>query len=109
MQDLGLLPGGAYSRALAISGDGNTVAGTADASIPGGGTESRAFLWTEALGIVDLNTHLPTLGINLNDWILTDALALNHDGSAILGHGFQQGFHTTFIAITTQCYANCDQ
>ena len=28
---------------------------------------ARAFLWTPA-GMVDLNTYLPTLGINLTGW-----------------------------------------
>jgi probable HAF family extracellular repeat protein len=82
MQDLGVLSPGGSSAARAISGDGSVVAGA---------DWYTAFLWTSDLGIVDLNKHLPSLGLDLTGWVLTDARGLNFDGSVIVGNGYYNG------------------
>lgn len=51
MQDLGLLSGGNFSQAAAISADGATVVGVANSS-----AGLRAFRWTQATGMQNLGT-----------------------------------------------------
>lgn len=85
MQELGalVLPSSPSTWAypyIAISGDGTAISGSQGAS-------ERAFLWTSGLGKVDLNTYLPTVGIDLTGWLLSNATALSYDGSAIAGYG----------------------
>ena len=79
---LGTLPTGTGSAANAISGDGVTVVGRADAA-----GFQRAFRWTAGTGLVDLNTYLPTLGLNLAGWTLTTANGVSADGRTIVGSG----------------------
>jgi probable HAF family extracellular repeat protein len=81
MQSLGTLLGG-VSTANGVSDDGSVVVGDA------GG---RAFLWTPSLGLVDLNTYLPSLGVDLTGWDLTLAKAVSGDGSVIVGTGYFNG------------------
>ncbi len=82
MQDLGVLSGGSSSLVFAICGDGSTVAGSGD---------SAAFFWAPALGMVDLNTYLATLGIDLTGWTLDIARGISADGSTIAGDGTFNG------------------
>jgi probable HAF family extracellular repeat protein len=93
MRDLGTL-GGADSFALAISADASAVAGSSFLSDQLG---SRAFLWTESLGMVDLNTYLPTIGVDLTGWYLMEARGLSADGSAIAGYGMLNGNLRAFL------------
>ena len=51
------------------------------------GSFGRAFLWEAALGLVDLNQFLPTLGIDLTGWTLTEATGISADGLTIVGNG----------------------
>jgi probable HAF family extracellular repeat protein len=93
MVPLGVLPTGSGSFANAISGDGTAVVGRADAAgFP------RAFLWTAATGLVDLNTYLPTLGINLTGWTLTTATGVATDGRTIVGTGTHNGTTEAWMA-----------
>jgi len=88
MQSLGLLPGSPYSSAHGVSGDGSVIVGV---SAQPGFSSYHAFLWKSSLGMVDLNTYLPTLGLNLTGWTLSQALAVSSDGTAITGHGILNG------------------
>ena len=88
MQSLGLLPGSPYSSAHGVSGDGVAVVGV---SAQPGFSGYHAFLWKTSLGMVDLNTYLPTLGLNLTGWTLSQALAISSDATAIAGHGIFNG------------------
>ncbi len=93
MVPLGTLPTGTGSFANAISGDGATVVGRADAAgFP------RAFLWTAGTGLVDLNTYLPTLGLNLTGWTLTKTNGVSADGRTIVGDGTHNGNAEAWIA-----------
>jgi probable HAF family extracellular repeat protein len=97
MKDLGVFAGGALSFANAISGDGLSVAG----SVYFAGMD-RASLWTSSLGMVDLNPYLPTLGIDLSGWVLTNAAGLSYDGSVIVGNGTYNGQPRGWIAVVPE-------
>src|SRR3954469_24239318 len=57
IESLGVVPGGTSASARAAWADGSIVVGSGAA--PGG---NRAFLWTAQIGIIDLNSYLPTRG-----------------------------------------------
>ena len=78
MQDLGVLNGSPNSTAQAANVDGSVVVGT---------SSGTAFLWTSSLGMVNLNTYLPSRGINLAGWTLFDAYGISADGQTIVGTG----------------------
>ncbi len=90
LESLGVLAGGSRPIAYGVSGDGSSVVGT---NMISGGLE-RAFLWTPALGMVDLNTYLPTIGFDLNGWTLEQATAISADGTSITGFGTLQNVGT---------------
>ena len=68
-QDLGVLLGGTNSRARDVD-DNDWVVGTGDSS-----QGNRAFLWSAASGMLDLNTLLTSTSL-----ILVDALSINSQG-----------------------------
>jgi probable HAF family extracellular repeat protein len=88
MQNLGILPGQIGSWANAISGDGSVLAGACTVD---GWSIHRPFLWTAALGMVDLNGYFASLGVDLAGWTLVDAKGLSADGSAMTGWGIYNG------------------
>jgi probable HAF family extracellular repeat protein len=75
--DLGALPGGTDSRARDISPDGHVV------GVAGSDRGDRAFVWTAATGMVDLNTLVAAGGL-----VLSDAVSLNRNGD-ILAVGYE--------------------
>ncbi|HZV97992.1 MAG TPA: hypothetical protein VFF74_03280 [Methylophilaceae bacterium] len=76
IQDLGLLPGGHESRARDINDRGEVV-GTSTSS-----QGSRAFIWTAAEGMLDLNTLFVSPGV-----VVTDAVGINKTGDIVaIGH-----------------------
>ena len=81
--DLGALPGGSNSRARDVDANG-VVVGTSD--IPNG---NRAFIWSQATGIKDLNslTNNPAI-------VLIDALSINKKGE-ILALGIDKSDFST--------------
>lgn len=97
MQDLGPLPDSINTRAWAVSADGATVVGEAEDN----DGNLRAFLWTPTLGIQDINTYLPSLGVDLTDWVLNVAFTVSADGNWIGGIGVYQGTDTGFVANIT--------
>jgi len=99
LQDLGDL-GGTSDTADAVSADGGTIAGRVSNS--GTGVE-RAFLWTESLGMVDLNVYLPAVGIDLTNWHLKEATHLSADGSVIVGKGRFDGETRIFRVEFSPC------
>jgi probable HAF family extracellular repeat protein len=81
MQDLGTL-GGDGSEASAVSADGSVVVGVAENAAG----QRRAFRWTAAGGMEDLNityAHLLTDGSEL-----LEANAISPDGRYIVGRGY---------------------
>jgi probable HAF family extracellular repeat protein len=82
MQDLGTPPGGWASEAWGVSAEGSVVVGVADNAAG----QKRAFRWTAAGGMEDLNTtyaHLLTNGSELRE-----ARAISPDGRYIVGKGY---------------------
>lgn len=92
MQDLGALPGGVFSQGHAISADNSTIVGSG--STPAG---DRAFVWTRSFGMVDLNSYLAALGLDLSGWTLSSATGISADGSAIAGYGDFNGATRAFL------------
>ena len=92
MQDLGILAGGSISQGRAITADNSIIIGASASSIG-----DRAFLWTQSLGMVDLNEYLPLYGLNLTGWTLTQASGISADGSAITGYGSFNGATRSFL------------
>ncbi|HEY2826541.1 MAG TPA: PEP-CTERM sorting domain-containing protein [Pirellulales bacterium] len=80
------------SYASAVNYDGSRIVGTST-----GATGSRAVMWTSTLGSFDLNSYLPTLGVNLTGWNLTDADGISYDGSVISGNGTFNGENAAWI------------
>lgn len=67
--DLGTLPGGDFSRAYGINARGEVVGTSTSAE------GDRAFIWTAARGMVDLNTL-----VSLPDLTLVSAASINRNG-----------------------------
>jgi probable HAF family extracellular repeat protein len=75
--DLGALPGGTNSRARDIGADGSVV------GVASSDRGDRAFVWTAAGGMVDLNTLATAGGL-----VLADAVSVNRNGD-ILAVGYE--------------------
>lgn len=103
MLNLGTLPGGGDSWAYGVCGDGSAVVGYV--SMP---DEAHAFLWTTTLGIVDLNTYLPSLGIDLSGWTLKFANGISEDGLTIVGLGIHNGRYEAWAASISQACNRAD-
>jgi probable HAF family extracellular repeat protein len=81
MQDLGTLDGNS-SWALGVSADGSVVVGWAENAAG----YQRAFRWTAAGGMEDLNKTYASL---LTDGsVLVEAYAISPDGRYIVGSGY---------------------
>ncbi|MCC6228478.1 MAG: hypothetical protein IT432_04545 [Phycisphaerales bacterium] len=91
-QSLGSVSGFDFSEGYGISGNGQSIVGGC-----GGASSAIAFLWTPALGMVDLNTYLPTLGVDLTGWTLNIARGISADGSVIAGDGTFNGEARSFV------------
>jgi probable HAF family extracellular repeat protein len=103
-RDLGVLAGLSSSVAYAASGDGSAIAGYSTLY-----PAYRAFLWTPASGMVDLNMRLTALGVDLTGWTLTYANAISADGTTIVGTGVHAGHHEGWIAhVPAPCRADFD-
>jgi len=80
IQDLGILPGGSQSRALAISADGRVVVGVAT----NGASQDRAFCWTSAVGMFEIGTlggaRSSATGVS---WDGTYIVGWAHDASSV--------------------------
>ncbi|MFO0837161.1 MAG: hypothetical protein U1D55_01435 [Phycisphaerae bacterium] len=85
-----------YMVSNGVNADGSVIVGATSAFFPDG--TGHAWLWTAALGLVDLNTYLPTLGIDLTGWTLIDAGGVSADGQTIVGTGNHNGVEESWIA-----------
>ena len=84
---LGAVQGGAFSVAYALSGDGAVAGGLSDNEAG----DIVATIWTESLGMVDLNTYLPTVGVDLTGWNLSVTTGISFDGTTLVGSGTYNG------------------
>lgn len=80
------------SYAEAASFDGSQVVGHSTRS-----GSDLGVLWTSTLGAVDLNTYLPTIGIDLTGWDLTDATGISDDGNTFTGYGTYNGQDAAWV------------
>ncbi len=87
---------------LGVSNDGTAIVGF---MMPPLSTENKAFIWTQANGVQDLQQVLQQvltadgLGSELTGWTLTEATAITPDGKTIVGNGVDpQGQDEGWIA-----------
>jgi probable HAF family extracellular repeat protein len=91
--NLGVLPGHMSSAALGVSENGNIVVGASSqtglpgyvGNIRGVDEVARAFRWTAATGMQDLNQLLAAAGADLTGITLVAATAVSADGQWIAG------------------------
>jgi probable HAF family extracellular repeat protein len=87
MSDLGTLSGGFNSEASDVSENGSVIVGWSGTGGPNGpGTgAARAFRWTAATGMQNLNSLLSNAGVNMAGITLTYANAVSSKGEFIVG------------------------
>ncbi len=80
-------------RALAVSHDGSIVVGTT--------SSGSGFIWDESHGTLDLKQYLELhLGIDLGNWMLTQATGISADGTRITGWGINPaGVQEAWLAV----------
>jgi hypothetical protein len=95
-----------YSVARGVSGDGLVVVGERDYGVPvwWDGSSVEAFLWTPASGMRDLrDIFVFDYKLDLQGFILREAVAVSADGRAIVGNGINQfGEREAWIAVFPQ-------
>jgi len=79
LEDLGYVPGSRNTFPRFMSGDGQTVLGTAD---------GFAFIWTRSTGIVDFNAYLASIGANSLGMTSLSFSGISDDGMTIAGMGY---------------------
>jgi probable HAF family extracellular repeat protein len=91
MVGLGDFAGGGFaSNAFSVSANGSMVVGQATTSLG-----AEAFLWDADNGMRRVRDVLsPSVGAELNGWILTAAQAVSADGRTIVGFGTDPGNNT---------------
>jgi probable HAF family extracellular repeat protein len=95
---IGVLPNFQYSYSYFANQDGSKIVGASGYGGQGGGVGYyHATLWTQAGGLVDLNTLLPTLGIDLSAWDLNVTHAISPDGMTMAGEGVHNGLRESWI------------
>jgi probable HAF family extracellular repeat protein len=98
MVSLGTLEGGLNDKAEAVSDDGSVIVG--QVSGPGG---SHAFMWTPSTGMVDIQTHLASLGLDMSGWQLSEATGISADGRTIVGNAGHNAHNEAWIAVLPLC------
>ena len=88
MVALGHLTGETKSLAYSANWDGSLIVGKSG---------NRAFVWSQVNGMVDLQSYLTALGIDLTGWNLEIAQAISADGTAIAGSGTFNGAQRAFV------------
>lgn len=107
MVGLGFLSGGTTSYVSSMTGDGNTIVGSAIQPITpavtnGPSMESTAVLWTQAGGLQTLAAYLGGKGLTLPAGTkLVQATAVSDDGSLFVGDAVVGNQGEAFIARTS--------
>jgi uncharacterized membrane protein len=99
---LGVLRSTNDSRPAAISADGETIVGMSD------GDSSFPFLWTAGTGMVNLQSHLGIIGIDMTGWTLTDVTGISADGNTLVGNGVHNGNSEPWLATLTRTCGSAD-
>lgn len=79
--NLGLPEGIDEAQPTGISADGSVIGLT----LRWGGPIAGA--WIAGVGTVNLNTYLPTIGVDLSHWVLSRTYGVSADGRTIVGEG----------------------
>lgn len=80
-------PAGTTARPSDMTGGGEAIVG----SVYLNQDNSYAAFWTQSGQWMDLNSYLPTQGLNLNGWFLNTCFAVSDDGRTLAGTGFYNG------------------
>lgn len=99
MVDLGTIPGGTSTTALATNYDGKVIVGTGTVS----SYYDTAYYWSTGAGAQNLSTFLASLGTNMTGWVLKEATGVSDDGTAIVGTGFYNGMLRGFVIKGMPC------
>jgi uncharacterized membrane protein len=111
VQLLGAYPGHDRTTAWAGNADGSILVGDAEITINAPASTDTAVIWSQATGLVSLETYLAGLGIGTNGMHLSIARAMSGDGRTIAGTGFRDEIEYGWMAVLpapTTCYPNCD-
>lgn len=90
-----LFPQHGDAGAIGMSRDGSIVIGYSTSDVSTGAR--RAFLWSAATGLVDLNEYIPTLGLDLTGWTLENARSISADKRRITGTGTFNGVRQSWL------------
>jgi len=85
-EELTLPQGVTEAVAEGLTADGVAIVGTINAS-----SAPRAAYWVESYLWTDLNTYLPTVGVDLTGWVLTTCEGVSNDGAKLTGRGIFNG------------------
>src|SRR5262249_55494082 len=89
-------------EAYAVNNDGSVIVGRS------GPTPSyHAAVWSQRLvagaSVVDLQTYVPSLGIDLTGWTLSGATGISADGRTIAGYGQHNGNSEAWVLTLPRC------
>jgi len=93
IEELTLPPWATHGKPGDLTADGVAVVGQIGAQF----IASRAAFWTETHGWTRLEDYLPTVGVNLNGWILTDCLGVSDDGTVLVGRGIFNNVNANWL------------
>ncbi|HYE63006.1 MAG TPA: hypothetical protein VD997_13500 [Phycisphaerales bacterium] len=103
---LPLLPDACENAPKAISADGGVIVGYTGFLCESTAYSYRATMWSRYLGVVDLNTHLPSIGVDLTGWVLLFASGVSADGRIIIGQGYyNNALHGFILTLPPPCGA----
>ncbi len=72
----------------------------------------RGYLWSAPTGVVDLNDHLPSLGLSLSEWKLYSVEDISNNATTITGMGVRNGEKYMAWIVSglpaEACFADCD-
>ncbi len=109
MVGLGDLPGGAFrSAALAVNWGNAGISSLVIVGWSEAADGERAFIWTEAAGMRDLNAVLAGSGYNFAGWTLRRATGISAKGKAIAGIGINPLGQTEGWVAYASCYHDCN-
>ena len=96
MQGLGYLDGGSRSIATDVSSDGRFVVGQARTA-----DDNVGYIWTETLGMKDINQLLAEAGVDLGGYTINSISAISDDGRYIVGNASNANGDTEAFFATT--------
>jgi len=104
--DIGTPPDRVNTAAYGVSEDGRIVVGLSNG---GSNPLGSAVMWNADLGIVDLNTYLPTVGVDLGSTHLTSARAVSDDGCSVVIVGTAKPLGSSEVGFRVEFGAGNDQ